>query len=164
MASNIQEFRPAAAVRSNRSAVRRRRCAESRAASTSRPAMLPGQWQKPKHSSSLAVIESASRCCSPISSAYSGSAGCAYWGRGAPSSSSRWLLSLRTSGGSPRFWCGRRRRLHSVAQVPCSPTHRKQLSASGAADRRPPHQQPVLAAAPSSSPTSATKSAFFGHG
>jgi hypothetical protein len=92
-----------------------RRCAESRAASTSRPAMLPGQWQRPKHSSSLAAIESASRCCSPISSAFSSSAGCAYGGQGAPSSSSRWLLSLRTSGGSPSFHrrrhCGRRRLL-----------------------------------------------------
>jgi len=104
----------AAAAPSNRSAVRRRRCAESRAASTSRPAMLPGQRQRPKHSSSLAVIESASRCCSPISSAFSGSAGCAYGGQGAPSSSSRWQLSLRTSGGSPSFWCDRRR-LHNSA-------------------------------------------------
>ena len=48
---------------------------KSHAASTSPPAMLPGQRQRPKHSSSLAVIESASRCCSLISSAYSGSAG-----------------------------------------------------------------------------------------
>jgi hypothetical protein len=86
----------AVAAHSNRSAVRRRRCAESRAASTNRPAMLPGQWQRPKHSSSFAVIESASRCCSPISSSFSGSAGCAYGGQGVPSSSSRWPLSLRT--------------------------------------------------------------------
>lgn len=93
-------YRPRArdcpAAPSNRSAVRRRQCAESHAASTSPPAMLPGQRQRPKHSSSLAAIESASRCCSLISSAYSGSAGYAYGAQGAPSLSSRWPLSLKT--------------------------------------------------------------------
>src|ERR1700722_15785637 len=127
----------AAAAPSNHSAVRRLRCAESRAASTSRPAMLPGQRQRPKHSSSLAVIESASRCCSPISSAYSGSAGYAYGDQGAPSSSSRWLLSLKTSGGSPNSWCDRRRLHRSALRRSCvTQGHRKQFPASGAADGR----------------------------
>src|SRR5580692_1317065 len=127
----------AAAAPSNHSAVRRRQCAESRAASMSRPAMLPGQRQGPKHSSSLAVIESALRCCSLISSAYSGLAGYAYEGQGAPSSSLRWLLSLKTAGGSPNSWCDRRR-LRSNALRRCCVTqgHRKQLPASGAADGR----------------------------
>src|SRR6202142_520141 len=127
----------AAAAPSNPSAVRRRRYAESHAASTSRPAMLPGQRQRPKHSSSLAVIESASKCCSPISSAYSGLAGYAYEGQGVPSSSSRWLLSLKTSGGSPNSWCDRRRSHRRTLRRSCvTQGHRKQFPASGEADGR----------------------------
>jgi hypothetical protein len=65
--------------------------------------------------------------------------------------------SLRTSGNSPSFWCDHHR-LHrsAFAQVPLSQGHRKQLSASGAADGRPPHQQPRPRRCPPSS-TSAKK-------
>ena len=153
----------AAAAPSNHSAVRRRQCAESRAASMSRPAMLPGQRQGPKHSSSLAVIESALRCCSLISSAYSGLAGYAYEGQGAPSSSLRWLLSLKTSGGSPNSWCDRRRlRRNALRRCCVTQGHRKQLPLPVQQMAELRHQKPRSLPS-SSSPTFATKSARTGH-
>ena len=60
-----QQCATATSARSRCGAVRRSRRARSRAASTRRPAMSLAHSPRPRHSSSRAVIASASRCCSP---------------------------------------------------------------------------------------------------
>ena len=106
--------------------------------------MLPGQWQRPKHSRSLAVIESASRCAVRPSQAHSPARPAALTGaKGRPvrvhvgCHYSEPQAARQAFGAATAGCTGVLLRRSRVAQG-----HRKQLSASGAADGKPPNQQP----------------------
>ena len=98
-----------ALARSNPNAAQRRRNAESRAASMRRPVTLPERWPRPKPSSNHAVIANASRCYSPISSAFYGSAVCDCAARVARKTSLRSRPLHRTYVGSPNWSLGHHR-------------------------------------------------------
>ena len=93
----------------NRNAARTCPLAGSCATSTRMPATWLERSPRLRPSSNRAVTASASRCCSPISSAFSGSGGSACAGPAAHKTSSHLQPSRRTCGASPSWRLGRPR-------------------------------------------------------
>jgi transposase len=108
-----------ALVRSNQNAGRKPQSAESHAASMREPVTLPGRWPRLKRSSNHAAIANASRCCLPISSAFSSWVVFGCGARTGRRTSSRSRPSPRTCAGSPSWSSDRHLPSPSVLRNRC---------------------------------------------
>ena len=152
-----------ALARSRQGAARRHPSAKSRAASTRPLAMLPGRWPALKRSSDRAAIANGSRCCSPISNAFSSSVAFGFVARAAHRTSSRWppspqnlrrlarLIARATADSARSLSCLGNADDTIPQAIPTPPHEGRPINHSFSKSRRSPRHS-------LSAPTSATKS------